>query len=105
MAARLEVTFVLIQNSLLLFVNQVILMLTSWYLNEKAESVSKQGQLQPRLHSRPTVNILVVYSGGRLSSDDNDFEDGAWENLYFNFEFRCYLDLFSTRSDLNPYPN
>ena len=37
-----------------------------------------------------------------LSYDYNDPEDKAWEkiNLYFTFEIRKCLDLFSTPSDL-----
>ena len=45
---------VLMQTSLLFFcVSEVVLMLTSWHLNEKAKrSVLKEGQLQLRLHSK-----------------------------------------------------
>ena len=53
MAARLELTLFWYRPHCFCCVNQVVLMLTSWHLNEKAEkSVSKQGQLQPRLHSK-----------------------------------------------------
>ena len=58
---------VLIQTSLLTTPCQVVLMpLTSWHLNEKAErSVSKQGQLLPRLHSK--ARRLFLESPGNLS--------------------------------------
>ena len=95
----------MIQNSLLSFVNQVILMLSSWHLNEKADRYQSKVNSNLAYIQRPTVNIVVVYSRGSLNNDDNDLEDDVWKNVYFNFEFRCYLDLFSTRSDLNPYSN
>ena len=45
--------FVLIQTSLFCFINQVVLMITSLHLYDKAERfLSMQGDLQPRYHSK-----------------------------------------------------
>ena len=48
------VNFVLIETSLLSYVNHAVLMLTSLYLHKKAvRFLLKQGQPQPRFQSKP----------------------------------------------------